>query len=106
MPPRISARIIQWRDATFRPNVNVHFSLPLDKAQVWRRNEFPHEKFPTVEEILVWASEPDGANAVLAEPDLDNGTLKSRGGLPRALALFGKERLPALLEELNTALAA
>jgi hypothetical protein len=38
--------------------------------------------------------------------DLDHGTLKARGGLPRALALFGKDRLPTLLEELNTALAA
>jgi hypothetical protein len=42
----------------------------------------------------------------LETDDLDHGTLKSRGGLPRALALFGKERLPTLLEELNTALAA
>jgi len=47
-----------------------------------------------------------GANAALEAKDLDHGTLKSRGGLPRALALFGKDRLPSLLEELNTALAA
>ncbi len=32
--------------------------------------------------------------------------VKSRGSLPRALALFGRERLPVLLEELNTTLAA
>jgi type I restriction enzyme R subunit len=51
-------------------------------------------------------AEEIGANAALAQPDLDHGTLKSRGGLPRALALFGKEGLPALLDELNTALAA
>src|ERR1043166_394750 len=44
-----------------------------------------------------------GANAALETRDLDHGTLKSRGGLPRALALFGKDRLPTLLEELNTA---
>jgi type I restriction enzyme R subunit len=47
-----------------------------------------------------------GANAALTESDLDHGMLKSRGGLPRALALFGKDHLPTLLEELNTALAA
>jgi hypothetical protein len=47
-----------------------------------------------------------GANAAQAEPNLDHGTLKSRGGLPRALALFGRERLPGLLAELDTALAA
>lgn len=47
-----------------------------------------------------------GANAALETGDLDHGTLKSRGGQPRALALFGKDRLPTLLEELNTALAA
>lgn len=51
-------------------------------------------------------AEEIGANAALAEPDLDHGALKSRGGLPRALALFGRDRLPGLLEELNTALAA
>jgi hypothetical protein len=47
-----------------------------------------------------------GANAALAEPDLDHGTLKSRGGLPRAPALFGWQGLPTLLGDLNTALAA
>ncbi len=47
-----------------------------------------------------------GANAALETRDLDHGTLKSRGGLPRALALFGKDSLPTLLEKLNTALAA
>ena len=51
-------------------------------------------------------AEEIGANAALETDDLDHGTLKSRGGLPRALALFGKDRLPTLLEELNTALAA
>ncbi len=44
--------------------------------------------------------------ALCETDDLEHGTLKSRGGLPRALALFGKDRLPALLEELNTAPAA
>ena len=47
-----------------------------------------------------------GANAALMLADLDHGTLKSRGGLPRTLALFGPERLPQLLEELNNTLAA
>ncbi len=51
-------------------------------------------------------AEEIGANAALEADDLDHGTLRSRGGLPRALALFGRERLPALLEELNIALAA
>ena len=46
-----------------------------------------------------------GANAALETGDLDHRTLKSRGGLPRPLALFGKDRFPVLLEELNTALA-
>lgn len=45
-------------------------------------------------------------SAALEIRDIDHGTLKSRGGPPRALALFGKNRLPTLLEELNTALAA
>ena len=39
-------------------------------------------------------AEEIGANAALETDDLDHGTLKSRGGLPRALALFGK-RTPA-----------
>lgn len=56
--------------------------------------------------FLALIADEIGANAALAEPDLDHGTLKSRGGLPRALALFGRDRLPILLEELNTALAA
>ena len=56
--------------------------------------------------FLAHIAEEIGANAALETEDLDHGTLKSRGGLPRALALFGKDRLPALLEELNTALAA
>jgi type I restriction enzyme R subunit len=56
--------------------------------------------------FLVHIAEEIGANAALTQPDLDHGTLKSRGGLPRALALFGKDHLPTLLEELNTALAA
>ena len=56
--------------------------------------------------FLALIAEEIGANAALETDDLDHGTLKSRDGLPRALALFGKERLPALLEELNTALAA
>ncbi|MCW5555018.1 MAG: DEAD/DEAH box helicase family protein [Verrucomicrobiae bacterium] len=56
--------------------------------------------------FLTLIAEEIGANAALETRDLDHGTLKSRGGLPRALALFGKDRLPTLLEELNTALAA
>lgn len=57
------------------------------------------------EEFLRLIAEKIGANAALGVSDLDQGTLKSRGCLPRALALFGKDKLPALLEELNSALA-
>lgn len=56
--------------------------------------------------FLTLIAEEIGANAALETCDLDHGTLKSRGGLPRALALFGRDRLPMLLEDLNTALAA
>ncbi|MCP5526918.1 MAG: DEAD/DEAH box helicase family protein [Verrucomicrobiales bacterium] len=56
--------------------------------------------------FLTLIAEEIGANAALETRDLDHGTLKSRGGLPRALALFGKDRLSALLDELNIALAA
>jgi type I restriction enzyme R subunit len=56
--------------------------------------------------FLSLIAEEIGANAALETGDLDHGTLKSRGGLPRALALFGPDKLPTLLEELNTALAA
>jgi type I restriction enzyme R subunit len=56
--------------------------------------------------FLAHLADEIGANAALETDDLDHGTLKSRGGLPRALILFGKDRLPTLLEELNTALAA
>ena len=56
--------------------------------------------------FLSLIAEQIGANAALETKDLDHGTLRSRGGLPRALALFGKEQLPGLLEELNIALAA
>jgi hypothetical protein len=63
-----------------------------------RRSSYSGSPWKVADEI--------GANAALETDDLDHGTLKSRGGLPRALALFGKERLPTLLEELNTALAA
>jgi hypothetical protein len=55
--------------------------------------------------FLTHIADEIGANAALETDDLDHGTLKSRDGLPRALALFGRERLPGLLEELNTALA-
>lgn len=48
----ISARVAQRGDRTFRPNVNVLFSLLLDKAQAWRRDGFPHERLPTAGEIL------------------------------------------------------
>jgi type I restriction enzyme R subunit len=51
-------------------------------------------------------AEEIGTNAALEATDLDHGTLKSRGGQPRALALFGKDRLLTLLEELNTAISA
>jgi len=61
---------------------------------------------PEQRNFLTVIAEEIGANAALETEDLDHGTLKSRGGLPRALALFGKERLPTLLEALNTALAA
>jgi len=56
--------------------------------------------------FLAHIADEIGANAALEAGDLDHGTMKSRGGLPRAFALFGKDRLPSLLEELNTALAA
>jgi type I restriction enzyme R subunit len=56
--------------------------------------------------FLAHIAEEIGANAALAQIDLEHGSLKSRGGLPRALALFGKDRLSMLLEELNTLLAA
>ena len=41
--------------------------------------------------LLAHIAEEIGANAALETDDLDHGTLKSRGGLPRALALFGRE---------------
>ncbi|MCP5526924.1 MAG: hypothetical protein H7A47_08975 [Verrucomicrobiales bacterium] len=56
--------------------------------------------------FLTLNAEEVGINAALGTRDLDHGTRKPRGGLPCAFALFGKDRLPALLEELNTALAA
>jgi hypothetical protein len=65
-----------------------------------------HFDAPVVRQAAASLAEEMGANAAQAEPDLDHGSLKSRGGRSRALALFGRERLPGLLEELNTALAA
>jgi type I restriction enzyme, R subunit len=56
--------------------------------------------------FLQLIAEEIGANAALETRDLDHGTLKSRGGLPRALVLFGQDQLPMLLDELNTAIAA
>ena len=56
--------------------------------------------------FLAHIADEIGAKAALETDDLDHGTLKSRGGLPRALALFGKDRLHTLLEELYTSLAA
>jgi len=56
--------------------------------------------------FLAHIAEEIGANATLETDDLDHGTLKSGGGLPRVLALFGREHLPTLLEDLNSALAA
>jgi hypothetical protein len=35
-----------------------------------RRDDFPHERFPTVGEILTWASEPDGAGFRLRAPQV------------------------------------
>lgn len=61
---------------------------------------------PRQRNFLSHIAEEIGANTALETDDLDHGTLKSRGGLPRALALFGRERLPILPDELNTALAA
>lgn len=79
------------------------------KFQDWlARQEAAAGKPFTAEQraFLAHIADEIGANAALTEPDLDHGTLKSRGGLPRALALFGRDRLPALLEELNTVIAA
>jgi len=61
---------------------------------------------PKQRELLTLIAQEIGVNAALTEQDLDRGTLKSKGGLPRALALFGREQLPDLLEELNTTLSA
>ena len=61
---------------------------------------------PDQRAFLHLIAEEIGTNAALEATDLDHGTLKSRGGLPRALALFGKDRLLTLLEELNTAMSA
>lgn len=46
------------------------------------------------------------ARRALTVADLDHRTLKARGGLPRALARFGRDALAALLDELNATLAA
>jgi type I restriction enzyme, R subunit len=83
--------------------------LARQRFQDWlTRQETAAGKPFTTEQRMFLAHIADeiGANAALDTDDLDHGTLKSRGGLPRALALFGKDSLPTLLEELNTALAA
>ena len=83
--------------------------LTRQKFQDWlARQEAAASKVLTVEQrdFLTHIAEEIGANAALEPEDLDHGTLKSRGGLPRALALFGKERVPEPLEEPNTILAA
>src|SRR5439155_6017983 len=77
------------------------------KFQTWiDQQESASSKSFTTEQraFLMHIAEEIGANAALEAHDLDHGTLKARGGLPRALALFGKERLPALLEQLNNTL--
>jgi type I restriction enzyme R subunit len=82
---------------------------PRQRFQSWLQQQEAAAAKPFTDEqraFLMLIAEEIGANAALETDDLDHGTLKSRGGLPRALALFGRERLPALLEELNTALAA
>jgi type I restriction enzyme R subunit len=83
--------------------------LARQRFQNWlQQHETAAGKPFTIEQrnFLAHIADEIGANAALEPRDLDHGTLKSRGGLPRALALFGKEGLPTLLEELNTALAA
>ena len=83
--------------------------LARQKFSVWvTQHETAAGKPFTAEQrnFLALIAEEIGANAALETGDLDHGTLKSRGGLPRALALFGQDKLPMLLEELNTALAA
>jgi type I restriction enzyme R subunit len=83
--------------------------LARQKFAVWvTQHETAAGKPFTAEQrnFLPLIAEEIGANAALETGDLDHGTLKSRGGLPRALALFGQDKLPMLLEELNTALAA
>ena len=72
------------------------------------RQEQTHAQAFTAEQraFLTYIADEIGTNAALTPADLDHGTLKSHGGLPRALALFGPERLPQLLEDLNNTLAA
>jgi len=79
------------------------------RSQAWlQQQESAADKPLTVEQrdSLTLVAEEIGSNAALETDDLDHGPLKSRGGLPRALALFGKEGLAALLEELNAGLSA
>ena len=36
----------------------------------WRKNDYPHEDYPAIEEILTWASEPEGDGFRLRAPQL------------------------------------
>ncbi len=79
------------------------------RFQEWLgRQEQAHAKPFTPEQraFLTHIADEIGANAALTPADLDHGTLRSRGGLPRAMALFGADRLSQLLEDLNNTLAA
>ena len=83
--------------------------LARQKFQTWLTQQETAAGKPFAPEqraFLALIAEEIGANAALETKDLDHGTLKSRGGLPRALALFGRDRLSMLLDELNEAIAA
>jgi hypothetical protein len=36
----------------------------------WRKNDYPHDAYPAIEEILTWAGEPEGAGFRLRAPQL------------------------------------
>jgi type I restriction enzyme R subunit len=83
--------------------------LARQKFQIWLTQQETAAGKPFAPEqraFLALIAEEIGANAAIETNDLDHGTLKSRGGLPRALALFGRDRLTVLLDQLNEALAA
>jgi hypothetical protein len=50
--------------------VNALFTLLVDKAQAWRRDDFPQEDFSAIGEILTWAADPDGAGFRLRPPQI------------------------------------